>query len=211
MTNRGFAVTVSTSGSISTAPVRGRMRLRALGSATAALAMALGLAVANTGTATAEAQASNWTYGHVYRFISMSPDYYHSSTCLDDSGSSPSGYLRNFTCNGQNYQQWKVTALNNGWAQLKNVNTGRCLDYSHAYQLRTYVCNGPSFTGGWQGWAMINRSAFNGSQVLKSATNEDPSSMCVDISSGGGTRGFACNGSSQDAGYQSFWAEDDSI
>ncbi|MFD9124560.1 ricin-type beta-trefoil lectin domain protein [Kitasatospora sp. NPDC059571] len=188
------------------------MKLRALGSATAALALALGLAVAGTGTATAESQTTNWTNGHVYRFISLSPDYYHASTCLDDSGTSPSGFLRNWTCNGQDYQQWKVIALSNGWAQLKNVHTGRCLDYSHAYHLRTYVCNGPSFTGGWQGWAMINRTVSGQSQqVLKSATNEDPTSMCVDISSGGGTRGYACNGASQDAGYQSFWAMDESV
>ena len=187
------------------------MKLRILGSATGALVMALGLAVANTGTANAESPASYWTLGHVYRFISLSPDYYHASTCLDDSGTNASGYLRNWTCNGQNYQLWKVTRLSNGSAQLRNVNTGRCLDYSHAFQLRTYVCNANSFTGGWQGWAMINRSVGGQSQqVLKSLTNEDPTSMCVDISSGGGTRGYACNGSSQDAGYQSFWAEDDS-
>jgi hypothetical protein len=59
---------------------------------------------------------------------------------------------------------------------------------------------------------MINRTVSSQSrQVLKSATKEDPTSMCVDISTGGGTRGYACNGASQDAGCQSFRAMDESV
>ena len=109
------------------------------------------------------------------------------------------------------YQQWQVITLANGWAQLKNLATNRCLDYSQGAGLRTYPCNPWSFSDGFQEWALIERvnAAHQTHTVLKSGRwQEDGRDMCVDVSLGAGTRGFPCNGGSQDAGYQAWTTYD---
>ncbi|MDH6708874.1 hypothetical protein P3T27_005620 [Kitasatospora sp. MAA19] len=194
------------------------MKLRTLGSAATAIALAAGLGMANVGTAdagtadlgTAHASASTrayyWMSAHTYTFVSWSPDA--GDSCLDDSNNGDgTDNLRAFTCNGMAWQKWKVTEYANGWAQLMNLATGRCLDYSNDgnhFGLRTYECNGPSFNSGFQQWAMVNRYTAAGAyeSVLKSGRwEEDNTDMCLDVSNVG-TRGYPCNGPSQDSGYQ---------
>jgi hypothetical protein len=67
------------------------------------------------------------------------------ATCLDDSNLG----LRLVTCNGQTFQEWKVTWYG-AWAELRNVNTGRCLDDTSGKGLQAAPCNG----GQWQRWQL---------------------------------------------------------
>ncbi len=61
--------------------------------------------------------------------------------CIDDSVQG----LRAFTCNGRDFQKWKVTPAGNGWFVLKNVHTGLCLDYSPRYRLRAIRCSSADY------------------------------------------------------------------
>jgi hypothetical protein len=67
------------------------------------------------------------------------------STCLDDSSKG----LRLVTCNGLDYQVWRVTWYG-AWAELRNVYTGYCLDDTSGKGLRAAPCNG----GQWQRWQL---------------------------------------------------------
>ncbi|WP_328333944.1 MULTISPECIES: RICIN domain-containing protein [unclassified Streptomyces] len=136
--------------------------------------------------------------------------------CVDDSSapSLPDGnLLRGFPCFQSNYdggwQKWKVNAMANGYAQLKNGATGLCLDDSTRSDgtdyLRGFPCYPQSLSGGWQGWRIVNRTRANGyyEQVLQNAAT----GRCLDDSNAGPNgsdllRGYVCNGTSQDNGYQ---------
>lgn len=130
-----------------------------------------------------------------------------------DSSHADGNLLRGFPCGQGNYdggwQKWKVIALANGYAQLQNSATNLCLDDSTRSDgsdyLRGFPCYPNSFNGGWQGWRIVNRTRANGyyEQVLQNRAT----GRCLDDSNAGlnGTdllRGYPCNGSSQDAGYQ---------
>jgi hypothetical protein len=68
-----------------------------------------------------------------------------------------------------------------GGVTMRNVNTGRCIDDSFGYGLRSYGCNGLSY----QQWI------FQGpTLVLKNANTL----RCMDDSSGYGLRSYGCNG-----------------
>ncbi|QUQ64481.1 RICIN domain-containing protein [Kutzneria sp. CA-103260] len=180
--------------------------------ATAALTLALFTFAASPASAATSAQY--WQSAHTYYFISWSPDA--PDSCLDDSNTGPNGTdnLRAFTCNGQAWQNWTVIDYANGWAQLENQATKRCLDYSLGSGLRTFPCYQNSFNGGWQQWALVNRTTASGGaeQVLKSAINqENGANTCIDVSSAYGTVGLPCGGIRQDAGYQGWSVMDDTF
>ena len=186
------------------------MNLRRLGTA-AAITMSLGLGLATAGTAQASTSrpANYFTSNITYVFHSWSPQI--GDGCLDDSNTGANGgdNLRTFSCNGQSYQEWKVLDFSNGWAQLQNQATGRCLDYSPGL-LRTYPCNGPSFDNWYQAWTVVNRFSSSGAyeQVIKSGyASAGNGNICLDASNLG-TRGYACNGASQDSGFQG-WTLDE--
>jgi len=186
------------------------MNLRRLGTA-AAITMTLGFGLATTGTAQASTlHAANYSGSNIpYQSRSGSPQI--GDGCLDDSNTGPNGgdNLRTFTCNGQSYQDWKVLDFSNGWAQLQNQATHRCLDYSPGL-LRAYPCNDPSFDNWYQAWTVVNRFSSTGAyeQVIKSGyASAGNGNICLDASNLG-TRGYACNGPSQDSGFQG-WTLDE--
>lgn len=184
------------------------MRLRTIGMTAAAMTIAAGLGIAGSGTANASTTVDYLLAGHTYTFITWAPGVQDS--CLDDSNyTDGKDNLRAFTCNEMTYQKWTVIDYANGWVQLRNQATNRCLDYSNDsnhFGLRTFTCGTDNFTAGWQRWALVNRTTASGGDedVLKSANTWDPpyGSQCVDVSMEAGTRAYPCNGASQDAGYQ---------
>jgi hypothetical protein len=184
------------------------MNLRTLGSAAAAIGLAAGISLTQAAGAYAGAPVYYWQNGHTYEFISWSPD--PTGTCLDDSntGTGGSDNLRAFACNSTGYQRWTVSQTDGEWAQLTNDATNRCLDLSiqnGTPLLRTFGCNDASFDNGYQAWELVNRTAPDGGAeaVLESGLNGGAADLCVDVSTYG-TRGFPCNGASQDNGYQSW-------
>ncbi|GAA2750019.1 RICIN domain-containing protein [Kitasatospora cinereorecta] len=92
---------------------------------------------------------------------------------------------------------------------FRNQNTGRCLDDSGDNShdlLRGFVCNQGSVDGGWQKWQVIYRTTANGvgQLVLKNGYQKN-GNFCLDDSGDGNhdlMRGYPCNGSSQDGGWQ---------
>jgi hypothetical protein len=190
------------------------LKFRALGSAAIAIGMAAALGIVQAGSASASEPAWYWVSAHTYTFITSSPAA--PDACLDDSNTGPNGKdnLRAFTCNGQAYQKWTVVNYANGWAQLENQATKRCLDYSLSSGLRTFSCEQKSFDGGWQKWALVDRYTAGGSlqAVLKSAIKqENGTNTCIDISAEYGDVGFPCSGARQDYGYQGWHVYDDSV
>ncbi|MEW1860615.1 RICIN domain-containing protein [Streptomyces sp. NPDC088194] len=160
-------------------------------------------------------------YGDIDRWDLNSPGYQlggndNTGRCVDDSSDASvadGNLLRGFPCGQGNYdggwQKWKVIALANGYAQLQNGATGLCLDDSSHSDgkdyLRGFPCLTPSFTAGWQGWRIVNRTTAKGyyEQVLQNAAT----GRCLDDSNAGPNngdllRGYTCNGTSQDNGFQ---------
>lgn len=182
------------------------MKFRTLGYAAAAVGMAAALGITQAGSASAS-NGRYWISAHSYTFVTWSPSA--PDECLDDSNTGPNGKdnLRVFTCNSQVFQRWTVVNLANGWAQLENEATGRCLDYSLSSGVRTFPCGLENFDGGWQKWALVDRYDSGGGgigQVLKSAINQDSgTNTCLDISLDG-VLGLPCSGARQDYGYQSW-------
>ncbi|MEU5160901.1 RICIN domain-containing protein [Streptomyces sp. NPDC020875] len=108
--------------------------------------------------------------------------------CIDDSGAFG---LREHSCNGLNYQDWKIiSSLNNNWV-LRNDNTGRCIDDSGAFGLREHSCNGLNY----QRWELWRNS--NGTITFKNENTR----RCIDDSGAFGLREHACNG----LGYQQWY------
>ncbi|WP_042365137.1 RICIN domain-containing protein [Streptacidiphilus neutrinimicus] len=182
-------------------------RAIAMTAATVAIAGAATIGLAGSASAS---NGNYWISGHTYVFVTWSPAA--PDECLDDSNTGAGGRdnLRTFTCNSQSYQDWTVVNISNGWAQLENGATHRCLDYSIG-DLRTFPCYANSFNGGWQKWALVNRTTAGGGaeQVLKSAINQnDGSNTCIDISAQYGLVGLTCSGARQDYGYQGWTAVD---
>ena len=174
-----------------------RKLLRRLTGAAAAIGLMVGLGIAGTGTAQASSRWTYWALGYDYGAQS-----WYNGNCLDDSAQFG---LRTYPCNGGVWQKWRVINLDNlGYAQLQNQSTLNCLDWSPQYGLRTFPCYANSFNGGWQKWMMVNRTMPSGPQGFESVLlNGYPNSpnQCLDNSQFG-VRGYACNGPSQDAGYQ---------
>jgi hypothetical protein len=79
--------------------------------------------------------------------------------CLDDSAAYG---LRAHGCSdasyANGYQQWEVKDAARSadgrtqWASLRNIATGKCLDYSAANGLRLHTCSWTAFSNGYQGW-----------------------------------------------------------
>ncbi|BCJ37009.1 hypothetical protein Athai_45120 [Actinocatenispora thailandica] len=86
--------------------------------------------------------AQSWVTTTVYTHVDTFKNAM-TATCLDDSSLG----LRLVTCNGLNYQEWRVTWYG-AWAELRNVHTNRCLDDTSGHGLRAAGCNG----GAWQRW-----------------------------------------------------------
>ncbi|MBD0734920.1 hypothetical protein [Streptomyces sp. CBMA29] len=176
----------------------------------AAVAMAAGLILANTGSADA-APAWSWQTGHIYRLESLSPDA--GNTCMQDTRESttynghPVDWVRNVPCDLYDTSyRWQVVINANGWANLENVASSNCLDYSQEYGLRGFPCYDTSYTGGWQEWRLVTRQAHGITQVVlqNGRYQEDHANMCADLSLQYGLRGYPCNGTSQDSGYQAW-------
>jgi hypothetical protein len=72
---------------------------------------------------------------------------------------------------------------------LKNVHTGRCIDDSSGYGLRSYGCNSLNY----QQW--VEYAGPNGSYIYKNKNT----GRCIDDSSAG-LRSYGCNG----LNYQQF-------
>lgn len=189
------------------------MTRRAVAMTAATIALATGAAVASAGTAQAYGNTGTWDYGYNYALHS-----WYNDQCLDDSNTGPNGTdnLRMFPCYASSYtngyQKWQVIQLQYGnYAQLKNMATGRCLDWSPNI-LRTYPCNDYSYNAGYQKWPIVNRYTANGQleQVLRNEflPTSTSSYTCLDDSVYG-VRGYPCNGTSQDDGYQGWniWHE----
>ena len=85
-----------------------------------------------------------------------------SADCIDDSDDG----LRMMGCeSGNPHQKWEVRVWDDGTRQLRNVATGRCLDHSNAYGLRTWTCHDPSSDfSKFQSWskAVTNGSPADG-------------------------------------------------
>ncbi|MFF3907848.1 hypothetical protein ACFYZJ_18055 [Streptomyces sp. NPDC001848] len=179
-----------------------------------AATLALGGIAAASGTAQAYGNTDWWDVNSLGYWLGGNNS---TKRCVDDSYAPnlPDGnLLRGFPCAQYNYsggwQQWKVIALSNGYAQLQNGATGLCLDDSTRLSdgsdyLRGFPCYTQSFSGGWQGWRIVNRTTAAGyyEQVLQNAAT----GRCLDDSNAGPNgsdllRGYPCNGPSQDNGYQ---------
>lgn len=178
-----------------------------------AATLALGGIAATGGTAQAYGNTDRWDINSVGYWIGGNNS---TGRCMDDSidaGHADGNLLRGFPCLQSSYdggwQKWKVIALSNGYAQLRNGATNLCLDDSTRTDgsdyLRGFPCLPPSFTAGWQGWRIVNRTTAAGSyeQVLQNRAT----GRCLDDSNGGPDgadllRGFSCSGLSQDRGYQ---------
>ena len=106
---------------------------------------------------------------------------YHTGRCIDDSIEQG---LRTFTCNGMDYQQWRVHRVNGLVASLENVHTGRCIDYSEAVGLRSFPCNGTMY----QQWALDI-----GDEIWPAAPNPNPQGLELDDSFEFGLRAFPGN------------------
>ena len=160
----------------------------------------------------------DWVLGDANWFENL-----NTHKCLDDStASNGSDLLRDFPCvqasYDSGYQKWIVIRVANvdqygyaQWGQLQNAATHRCLDWSYQFGLRAFNCSYNSFdgTGMWQAWESWPTSlpTNNGGDVygwILQNGQSDYGNYCLDDSAPYGVRGFPCNGSSQQAGYQ-FW------
>ncbi|MEU5443731.1 RICIN domain-containing protein [Streptomyces griseofuscus] len=179
-----------------------------------AVMLALGGIASTAGTAQAAGTTDFWSYNHSYW---LGPNN-NTGRCVDDSEDltvPDHNLLRGFGCYDNSYaggwQRWLVIGKNNanGSAQLFNAATGLCLDDSTRSDgsdyLRGLTCYADSFSGGWQAWRIVNRTTASGSyqQVLQNVNT----GRCLDDSNAGNSgtdllRGYPCNGSSQDHGYQ---------
>ncbi|MFF7195019.1 hypothetical protein ACFZAM_15065 [Streptomyces sp. NPDC008079] len=145
----------------------------------AAVAMAAGLILATTGSADA-APAWSWQTGHIYRLESLSPDA--GNTCMQDS--------RELTTYHGHPVDW--------------VRNAPCDLYDTSYRWQVVI--NASYTGGWQEWRLVTRQAHGITQVVlqNGRYQEDHANMCADLSLQYGLRGYPCNGTSQDSGYQAW-------
>ncbi|MCX5264691.1 RICIN domain-containing protein [Streptomyces sp. NBC_00199] len=114
------------------ANTRSRPRLTARGQAGIATAAAT-LSVLGAFAAPAQAADAVEHYGNAA-----------TGSCLDDSAAG----LRGFSCNGSNYQNWRVHVWNDGTRQFRNVATGRCL-YDDGVTLATRSCNSSTQQSWW--------------------------------------------------------------
>ncbi|WP_052441580.1 RICIN domain-containing protein [Streptacidiphilus anmyonensis] len=187
-----------------------RTALRRLSSTGATIALAAGLGLAGTGTAHADTPAYwNFKAGATYVLQNQSGPW----DCLDDSndGANGSDLMRGYTCNYGTYQMWNVIQYNGGWVQLRNVGTGRCLDYSNQFGLRGYPCKGYGSwsTDGYQSWEMKTRVLSLQNNVLQDVVQNanlnplDGYNQCLtDFWTGIGMDGGDCSGGLQDSGEQ---------
>ncbi|WP_228990485.1 RICIN domain-containing protein [Streptomyces sp. DH8] len=99
--------------------------------------------------------------------------------CLDDTNNG----FRTWSCNGTNPQLWDVRVWGDGTRQLRNVNTQRCIEDSHAHGLRTVGSCSSAAEQSW--WIKVwddGTVRFQNQATLR----------CIDDSSLG-LRTFACN------------------
>lgn len=106
-------------------------------------------------------------------------------SCLDDNNN-PGGGLHAQGCNGGVWQRWNVHIWNDGTRELKNVATGRCLDYyAPANLLRTLGCNKTTY----QSWIV---HGLNGGRIA--FENQNARNTCLDDSFQAALRGYnPCN------------------
>ncbi|MCM2424588.1 RICIN domain-containing protein [Streptomyces sp. RKAG337] len=103
-------------------------------------------------------------------------------SCLDDSEFG----LRGYSCNGSNFQNWRVHVWNDATVQLRNVATGRCL-YDDGGTLTTRGCD----SSPQQSWTATHHRASSIS-LQSQATQE-----CLDDSEFG-LRTLGCAGGKND-------------
>jgi hypothetical protein len=112
----------------------------------------------------------------------------HTSQCIDDSFAS---HLRDFPCNGLDYQAWWMTSNSDGSWTFQNVHTSLCIDDSFASHLRDFPCNGLDYQAWWRTTPSFGIGVFQ----------SEHTSLCIDDSSAFHLRDHTCNG--QD--YQEFY------
>ncbi|WP_052591712.1 RICIN domain-containing protein [Luteipulveratus mongoliensis] len=107
-----------------------------------------------------------------------------SADCIDDSDQG----LRMMDCESDNpHQQWEVRKWNDNTRQLKNVATGRCLDHSNQYGVRTFTCHDPSSDfSKFQSWTVDHKSgsAGDGEASGISLTNQATGTRLAEEGSG---------------------------
>ncbi|SOE24992.1 Ricin-type beta-trefoil lectin domain-like [Streptomyces sp. OK228] len=197
--------------------------MRAIQGAVAA-GLALGGVAVATGTAAAGVgvNTDHWQVEHDY-WIGPNDN---TNRCVDDSidpNSKDGNLLRGFPCYQNSYsggwQKWHVISVDpNGYAQLKNMSTGLCLDDSNGGPngtelLRGYSCNGGSYDGGWQKWKIVNRNTGTSPSYYQQVLQNANTGRCLDDSDAGNggsdlLRGYPCNGGSQDGGWQGWYIYD---
>lgn len=173
-----------------------------------AVASAIILIVSAASFAT-QAKASSPALGGAWGFMAGNLTY-SPLLCMDDSYSYG---LRMFACNSASnvngYQKFIVlpdpyaTGDANSY-EIKNVNTGQCLDDSTAYGVRAFGCNKASYVNGYQKWQPFEWESTASSDYLVQWYNVATSS-CLDYSFQYGLRGFGCNTSSFNNGYQDWY------
>ncbi|MEI7031547.1 RICIN domain-containing protein [Streptomyces pratensis] len=107
--------------------------------------------------------------------------------CMDDTDSG----FRTWSCNGSRPQLWDVKVWGDGTRQLRNVNTGRCIEDSHTNGFRTVGSCSSAAEQSW--WVKVwgdGTVRFQNQVTLR----------CIDDSSLG-FRTFPCN----DLPYQSWF------
>jgi len=154
-------------------------------------------------------EVSHITQGHYYSISSDS-----GAGCIDDSAQYG---VRLYPCNSSSiasgYQAWYAYYVGYdpisgvyGSAQLQNVKTGQCLDYSLRYGLRAYSCNSTSFLNGYQAWTVLYGQTTSGryAEDLRVKAGDDSNYESLDYSSQYGLRCYIDNNQSFWNGYQAF-------
>ncbi|MEV4440763.1 RICIN domain-containing protein [Streptomyces sp. NPDC049577] len=101
--------------------------------------------------------------------------------CMDDT---TNGGFRTWSCNGSGPQKWNVHVWNDGTRQLRNINTGRCIEDTDN-GLRTVICNSSPEQSWWIKVWNDGTVRFQG-QVT---------GRCLEDSDGSGFRTWACDSS----------------
>ncbi|MBT2217522.1 hypothetical protein KK120_17040 [Virgibacillus dakarensis] len=83
---------------------------------------------------------AKWKVRH-WRDGTVELTIYNSNLALDDSAHG----FRLIPSNKSKYQSWWVKRHSDGTISFKNQKTGRCIDDSNRYGLRTYKCNYSSY------------------------------------------------------------------
>jgi lysophospholipase L1-like esterase len=144
------------------------------------------------GTAPAPGTGDNATVasGHTYRLANTT-----SGQCLDVPGGATAAgtKLRQWTCNGYDPQNWRLTAASGGYFTMTDERSGLCLDVpksstANGVQLQQWTCNGT----GAQLWQVMNAGA--GVNLVSKA-----SGRCLEVAAGSATPGavvrqWTCNG-----------------